>query len=595
MAVTLFDPSGIESFRSNGYRDTSMALAELIDNSIQAGARKVDILLFEKKMGTEKRRESLVYEIAVVDNGDGMTPEVLEKSLRFGGGTKYNAKSGLGKFGMGLPNSSSSQCPRFEVYSWQNPEHIFYDYFDFEEIKRTNSEYLPEPSEVPIPKHIRQCYSDFYKHGTLVRWVNCDKVTPKRSKLLVPNIAKSLGRIYRYFINEQVLELKIRVFEHNGERYSEKEDYKQEVRPLDPLFLMTNTCLPGNFSKQATSEKWEEGEYLFPDPKGDKDNQELYEALKDSIKVKFSIVKPEIKRSQGNTKTYKKDSLGAYYKELQGISIVRAGREIKLSDFGFITDVSDPRNRWWKVEVNFEPVFDEIFGIDNTKQNVHTFKCIVLDEVVENQIEEDLPFYFMAQLSKFIENQIKSMKERINAMDRGIRSPHPEEDSTGDGNEEDRGEFPEEALPVPLPTEDNEEEEESVRDKERKELSDWLLARYPLYDKNPNQLKLAIDWFFKISYKQLVLFQPIGSASLYEYKTFGHKTIVEINTNHVFCQDFIQPILEGDDCEKLNQLLLLFGSMVETEKNLRYEQIVTFRAQLAVNLSRFIMDWKEKR
>lgn len=593
MAVTLFDPSGIESFRSNGYRDTSMALAELIDNSIQAHATKVDILLFEKRMGTEKRKESLIYEIAVVDNGDGMTPEVLEKSLRFGGGTKYNAKSGLGKFGMGLPNSSSSQCPRFEVYSWLAPEHIYYDYFDFEEIKRTNSDYLPEPSETSIPNHIRQRYSDFYKHGTLVRWVNCDKVTPKRSKLMVPSIARSLGRIYRYFIDDQELELKIRVIEYNGERYSEKNDCEQIVRPFDPLFLMTNTCLPGNFSKQATSEKWEEGEYLFPDPNGDKENQLLYQTLQNSIKIKFSIVKPEIKRSQGNTKTYRKDSLGAYYKELQGISIVRARREIKLSDFGFITDVSDPRNRWWKVEVNFEPVFDEIFGIDNTKQNVHTFKRIILDEIVENQIEEDLPFYFMAQLSKFIESQIKSMKERINAMDRGIRSSNPA--SAGEGDEDDRGEFPEDALPVPLPTEDNEEEEESVQDKERRELSDWLLPRYPQYDKNPNQLKLAIDWFFKTPYKQVVIFIPIGGpASLYEYKTFGHKTIVEINTNHVFCQDFIQPILESDDCEKLNQLLLLFGSMVETEKNLRYEQIELFRAQLAVNLSRFIMDWKER-
>ena len=46
MAVHYFDPNGVESLRDNGYRDTAMALSELIDNSIQAEANKIEILLF---------------------------------------------------------------------------------------------------------------------------------------------------------------------------------------------------------------------------------------------------------------------------------------------------------------------------------------------------------------------------------------------------------------------------------------------------------------------------------------------------------------------------------------------------------------------
>ena len=52
MAVHYFDPNGVESLRDNGYRDTAMALSELIDNSIQASANKIDILLIERLSNT---------------------------------------------------------------------------------------------------------------------------------------------------------------------------------------------------------------------------------------------------------------------------------------------------------------------------------------------------------------------------------------------------------------------------------------------------------------------------------------------------------------------------------------------------------------
>ena len=43
MAVHYFDPNGVDLLRNNGYRDTAMALSELIDNSIQAEATKIDL------------------------------------------------------------------------------------------------------------------------------------------------------------------------------------------------------------------------------------------------------------------------------------------------------------------------------------------------------------------------------------------------------------------------------------------------------------------------------------------------------------------------------------------------------------------------
>src|SRR5690606_12541021 len=352
MAVHYFDPNGVESLRDNGYRDTAMALSELIDNSIQAEATKIDILLFEQ-LSTTQRKEYLVYDIAVADNGHGMDSQTLETSLRFGGGTRHGAQKGLGKFGMGLPNSSASQCPRFEVYTWKNKESILFNYFDFKETKENKSEYLPEVVSSEIPKQIHDLIKPQYNTGTIVRWVNCDRLSYRRSKKLVQNLERQLGRIFRYFIHDNNLEINIRVIQYNGHTYSENKSLSIKVLPLDPLFLMTETQLPHPHNEIPPSEPWEDGEFLFPDPNGDKRHQDLYSIIQDSIKIKISIVKKETKRTQGGSNTEK--GLGKIYREFQGLSIVRANREIKLGEFGFITDRSDPRNRWWKVEVNFEP------------------------------------------------------------------------------------------------------------------------------------------------------------------------------------------------------------------------------------------------
>ena len=47
-------------------------------------------------------------ELLVQDNGTGMDPFTLRTALRFGGTTRFNDRTGLGRYGMGLPNSSLS-------------------------------------------------------------------------------------------------------------------------------------------------------------------------------------------------------------------------------------------------------------------------------------------------------------------------------------------------------------------------------------------------------------------------------------------------------------------------------------------------------
>lgn len=590
MPVHYFDPNGVESLRDNGYRDTAMALAELIDNSIQAEASKIDIILIERLSSTG-RREFLVNEILVADNGHGMEKSVLETSMRFGGGTRHGAKKGLGKFGMGLPNSSASQCPRFEVFSWRKDGKVFFNYFDFKEIKDNLSEYLPEVEEKKLPKEITDLVKPIYTTGTIVRWVSCDRLILRRAAKLVPHIEWPLGRIFRYFINDQKVEIKIRVFQDNGSSYSEKFELSKTIRPLDPLFLMRNTQLLAPFNQQSPSEVWEEGEYLFPDPKGDDENKKLFEKIGDSVTVKLSIAKKETQNEGGGS------PIGDVYEEMQGISIVRAGREIKIDDFGFITDVSDQRNRWWKIEINFDPTFDKLFGLDNTKQNVHTFQRVVDKDLLE-RTDDDLTIDFIAGLSKFLEIQLKQMKEEIKNRNKGAKGGGGTGGGPGGGtpNPVPPGPFPGGATPVPHPDPDPDPNPEPTDD-ERKEAKQWLLLRYPEYAHDEQKLKLALDWFFSNQYKQFIVFLQLGAAEFYNFKSFGHKTIIEVNTNHDFYQEFILPIFNEEDLNRVDPILLLFGSMVEAEKELvSYQQYISrFRSAFAVKLNQFILDWKENK
>ena len=105
----LFAPNSIEQQRHSGYRSTVHAIAELVDNSIDAGAKNITILLVEENVRVNNQKRDRLTSISVIDDGKGMKPELLNKCLTFADG-QGTSNGRIGKFGYGLPNSTVAVC-----------------------------------------------------------------------------------------------------------------------------------------------------------------------------------------------------------------------------------------------------------------------------------------------------------------------------------------------------------------------------------------------------------------------------------------------------------------------------------------------------
>lgn len=98
--VAPYAPTLMESTRSIGYSIES-AIADVIDNSVAAGASRVDIDFFP--IG-----ESY---ISILDNGCGMSEEELIKAMQYGSRNPLEQRSeyDLGRYGLGMKTASVSE------------------------------------------------------------------------------------------------------------------------------------------------------------------------------------------------------------------------------------------------------------------------------------------------------------------------------------------------------------------------------------------------------------------------------------------------------------------------------------------------------
>jgi hypothetical protein len=152
------------SLRDMGY-DTPSAVADLVDNSIDADARNVDITITNRGIDSW---------IRVADDGTGMSGRRLEEAMRYGSSRDYDTED-LGAFGLGLKTASLSQCRRLTVATRTSPRaRIEVRRWDLDRVARHDSWELERLTPRSCPPQLLEPLRA--GSGTVVLWERLDRI-----------------------------------------------------------------------------------------------------------------------------------------------------------------------------------------------------------------------------------------------------------------------------------------------------------------------------------------------------------------------------------------------------------------------------------
>ena len=339
----------IEATRDSGYKSLGSALAELIDNSFEAMATRVAIVIER-----QERVNPLKLQLRVSDDGAGMNLDTCSNALRFGWSSRFNQRHSYGRYGMGLPNASLSHARRVEILTSSDGHTACSNYLDADEFRSGKLTTMPA-AKLIMCAEFRKVHP--FKNGTTVIWRKCDRLENCYLGPLAKRLAVELGRLFRF---------QLWAGKHitlNGE----------SLKPFDPLYekegcgligarvfgdeLMYEIALPGAIGNPTSS----------------------------VVKVRFTELPVENWHCLSNQE---KNATGI--SKGAGVSIVRAGREIDQGWFFMGQKRRENYDDWWRCEIRFEPDLDELFGVTHTKQEIHPTEklCAILAPDMERIARE---------------------------------------------------------------------------------------------------------------------------------------------------------------------------------------------------------------
>lgn len=218
----------VEALRGLGY-NVQTALADIIDNSIAAGASEV-------RLKFDWADEASL--ISCLDNGRGMTEPELDRAMRLGERNPLEERTSadLGRFGMGLKTASFSQCRRLTVATTTTEGvHCLRWDLDFLASSADDGWHLLEGPHPGSEAHISMLSKQ--SSGTLVLWELLDRVVTKGSTVkdflnLADKVEQHLGMVFHRYLEGSKPRLRILLNDH-------------PVKPWDP-FMSGHPAKPFN-------------------------------------------------------------------------------------------------------------------------------------------------------------------------------------------------------------------------------------------------------------------------------------------------------------------------------------------------------------
>ena len=186
------------SLRDIGY-DFPSAVADLVDNSIAAGAGRVEVRL--EFAGADSR-------VLIADDGSGMGSGQLLEALRFGSRQTYGPRD-LGRYGLGLKTASLSQCRSLTVVSRHgDASRTFVRQLDLDVIEEWDDWVICAPGNTSGVRAAREMLLQGY--NTVVVWENLDRVLPadrpdggwakRRIETAAAKTARHLAMVFHRFL-----------------------------------------------------------------------------------------------------------------------------------------------------------------------------------------------------------------------------------------------------------------------------------------------------------------------------------------------------------------------------------------------------------
>jgi hypothetical protein len=527
----------MESMRDSGYRDIRRALNDLIDNSKQANAKNIAVVTTVAKEQVKGATKEKISNIAIVDDGHGMYPEMLEIAVKWGGTDRHDERDGFGRFGFGLPTASISVTRVYEVYSKVKDGQWHKVTVDLNEVARkalTNGgdvSYTPKSEAADIPQFVKDYIKDNWKReeltqGTVVVLVNPDRIR----RFTVPatfdaKMVQNVGLTYRHFIPETT-------FWVNAKK----------VQMVDPLFLNPNgySYDIGNGSlAEHQDDMTIQVDYTLQNGK----------KVAGNIDFRISMMHPRFQREKNGSPKgdLNKPRFHVMKENNAYFNVCRDGRQIDLvretyyqDDDDNITLVNYDAN--WAIELDFEPTLDELFGITTNKQQVE-IDAYLWDIFKEHNIPSTV---------KTLRSKLSKLRREADIEDdKGQDEERASETVMRDAEKIDKLNLPEEELKK---AEDNLNKKAAEIAEETSEQVEVVKQRLE-------------EEGIKKRYK--VEFTALPGAPFYDVEQMGSQTILKINSSHKFYSDVYQ-MQESRGKTALELLLFVLGKCeLEAGDNLR--------------------------
>lgn len=264
--------SMIETFRAIGY-SIEAAVADIIDNSVSAGAKNVWI-------NFEWLGEATW--LSIRDDGNGMNNDELVQAMRPGSKNPLEDRNSkdLGRFGLGLKTASFSQCRRLSVISKkENYSSVFWTW-DLDFVNQSGKwdliQYLPEGNF--------QQLIDESRSGTIVIWNAIDRLVKDLNRedekaldkflLIMTEVKKHLAMVFHKFIENGRIKIYFQDRLVDAWNPFMPDEPATQGSPEEPFYngkvIVKGYVLP--HKSKITEEKFKDGE----GPKGWNEQQGFY-------------------------------------------------------------------------------------------------------------------------------------------------------------------------------------------------------------------------------------------------------------------------------------------------------------------------------